>query len=198
MGALREIFNVDFSNYFKEAEELNTQIEKKLGSSFPYALTSDKRLILYAIVKYMNPNVVIETGVGPGASTTIILSALERGILYSVDIREILENNMPVGFLVPNNLRNKWKLYIGPSREVLPRIFREVNQIDIFFHDSEHSYDNVMFELDEAWNHLREEGVILIDNLDFTEAPYHFVKQKGVKLYKLSERAGGLGIIIKS
>ena len=197
MKSIKDIFNVDFSNYIKEVEELNDRIRKELGSDFQYALTEDKRVILYALIRYFNPDIVIETGVGPGASTAIILSALNRGVLYSIDPRQVLENNKPIGFLVPNNLRSRWKLYIGTSREMLPKILSEVGKVDVFLHDSEHTYENVMFELNEVWNYLRKGGLILIENFEWSEAPYHFTRQKGVNLYKLSDKAGGFAMIIK-
>jgi len=103
----------------------------------------------------------------------------------------------PVGFLVPEELRNKWKLYIGKSSEILPKVLNRLGTIDIFLHDSEHTFENVTFELNIAWDHLKNDGILLIDNLDFTEAPYYFAREKGVKLYKIANEAGGLGLIIK-
>jgi len=180
-----------------EAEEINERIKRTLGSSFSYALSESKRFILYAVVKHYDPEIVVETGVGPGASTTVILSALGKGVLYSIDVRKVLENGKPVGFLVPEGLRNKWKLYIGKSSDVLPRLLNQLGVIDIFLHDSEHTFDNVMFELNIAWDHLKNGGLLFIDNLDFTEAPYYFSREKGVKLYKLTNEAGGLELVIK-
>jgi len=198
LNALKEIFNVDLSKYWNEAEEINNGIKRVLGNSFRYALSETKRYVLYSIIKYYNPDIVIETGVGPGVSSTIILSALERGTLHSIDVRETLENGKQVGFLVPEQLKSKWKLYIGRSRDILLDLLKKLGKVDIFLHDSEHTFENVTFELNIAWDYLRNGGILLIDNLDFTEAPYYFTKQKGVKLYELSNEAGGLGIIIKS
>ncbi|SAI86754.1 class I SAM-dependent methyltransferase [Saccharolobus solfataricus] len=195
---LKEIFNADLSKYWNEVEEINNRIKRTLGHSFPYALSEAKRYILYSIIKYYNPDIVIETGVGPGVSTTIILSALERGTLFSIDTRETLEDGKRVGFLVTEQLKNKWKLYIGKSRDVLPNLLKKLGKVDVFLHDSEHTFENVSFELNIAWDYLRNGGVLLIDNLDFTEAPYYFAKQKGVKLHELTNEAGGIGIIIKS
>ncbi|ACP46634.1 conserved hypothetical protein [Sulfolobus islandicus Y.G.57.14] len=198
LNALKEIFNVDLSKYWNEAEEINNGIKRVLGNSFRYALSETKRYVLYSIIKYYNPDIVIETGVGPGVSSTIILSALERGTLHSIDVRETLENGKQVGFLVPEQLKSKWKLYIGRSRDILLDLLKKLGKVDIFLHDSEHTFENVTFELNIAWDYLRNGGILLIDNLDFTEAPYYFTKQKGVKLYELTNETGGLGIIIKS
>jgi len=197
MESLKEILNVDISNYMNEGKEINERIKRTLGSSFSYALSENKRFILYAVVKHYDPETVIETGVGPGVSTTITLSALRKGVLYSIDVRRVLENGEPVGFLVPEELRNKWKLYIGKSSEILPKVLNQLGSIDIFLHDSEHTFENVMSELNIVWDHLKNGGLLFIDNLDFTEAPYYFAREKGVKLYKLTNEAGGLGLIIK-
>ncbi|MCY0862719.1 MAG: class I SAM-dependent methyltransferase, partial [Metallosphaera prunae] len=148
------------------------------------------------VVKQCNPEIVIETGVGPGVSSTMILSALERGVLHSIDVREKLENGMALGFLVPERLRGKWRLHIGRSIDVLPNLVREI-EVDIFLHDSEHTFENVMFELRTVWEHLRNGGKIFIDNLDFTDAQRTFAKEKKVRLYRLSEEAGGFGMIVK-
>jgi len=197
MESLKEILNVDVSNYMNEVKEINERIKRLLGSSFSYALSETKRFILYAVVKHYDLETVVETGVGPGVSTTITLSALRKGVLYSIDVRKVLENGESVGFLVPEELRNKWKLYIGKSSEILPKVLNQLGTIDIFLHDSEHTFENVMFELNIAWDHLKNDGILFIDNLDFTEAPYYFSREKGVKLYKLTNEAGGLGLIIK-
>ncbi|MCY0860070.1 MAG: class I SAM-dependent methyltransferase [Sulfolobaceae archaeon] len=197
METLKNIFKEDLSKNFREAEEISYRIDKVLRHSFPYALSRSKRPILYAIVKTVNPKTVIETGIGPGVSSTMILSALETGTLYSIDVRDKLENGKSVGFLVPEELRHKWKVYIGESRAVLPKVLNEVEKVDVFLHDSEHTFENVMFELTVVWEKLRRGGIILIDNLDFTDAPVLFSKKMGVNLYRLSEEAGGFGLIIK-
>ncbi|AOL16616.1 hypothetical protein BFU36_07790 [Sulfolobus sp. A20] len=197
MEILENIFKRSLREYLKEADEVNDRIEKILRNSFPYALSKSKRGILYAIVKHVNPSIVIETGIGPGVSSTIILSALTNGTLYSIDVRDKLENGKPIGFLVPEELRHKWKVYIGESRIMLPKILNEVKKVDIFLHDSEHTFENVMFELTTVWEKLEKGGIILIDNLDFTEAPRVFSRNMGINLYRLSDEAGGLGLIIK-
>ncbi|BCS93522.1 class I SAM-dependent methyltransferase [Metallosphaera javensis (ex Sakai et al. 2022)] len=197
MEKLEEVLGVNLQGYWREAKEISDRLGSVLGSSFPYALTERKRLILYSLVRYLDPEVAIETGVGPGVSTTMILSGLRKGILYSVDVRDILENGKPVGFLVPDELKGKWRLYIGRSEDVLPKLMNQAGKIDIFLHDSEHTYENVMFELRIAWAHLRQGGVLLIDNLDFTRAPRDFAKESNVKLIRVAEDAGGLGMILK-
>ncbi|MEM4138772.1 MAG: class I SAM-dependent methyltransferase, partial [Sulfolobaceae archaeon] len=194
---LKEIFSA-IDRYSNEARVISDTIGKTLGNRYKYALSERKRLILYSIVKHLDPEVVIETGVGPGASTTMILFALNRGRLYSIDVRKNLEGGEPVGFLVPDSLKHKWKLYIGKSRDVLPTLLGgEIRHVDLFLHDSEHTIENILFELNIVWDYLREGGIVLIDNLNFTVAPYIFAREKRIEIYELDEEVGGLGIIIK-
>ncbi|WP_337862773.1 class I SAM-dependent methyltransferase [Nitrososphaera sp.] len=98
---------------------------------------------------------MLETGVSSGASTSVILKAMEQnrtGQLTSIDLppwydvkndqidgKEYLVCEKESGCLVPYNLRYRWKLYKGRSKDLLPAIPRDLGYLDIFFHDSEHS-----------------------------------------------------------
>jgi len=53
LNALKEIFNVDLSKYWNEAEEINNGIKRVLGNSFRYALSETKRYVLYSIIKIL-------------------------------------------------------------------------------------------------------------------------------------------------
>jgi predicted O-methyltransferase YrrM len=198
LKSLLKISEEEEKEFKKEYISIKEYIETNLGKQFPYALSESKREILYMIVRKTKPSIAVETGVGPGVSTIIILSALEDGKLYSIDLRDKLENGFSVGFLVPINLRSKWRLFIGESRFILPKILQKLNRVDIFLHDSEHTYENIMFELKTVWNKLSKGGIILVDNFEWNDATIDFVRENSLSLYKLSEEAGGLALIIKS
>jgi len=68
--------------------------------------------------------------------------------------------------MVPTDLRNRWHLYLGDAKEMLPRLLQTLGTIDIFIHDSLHSYEHMLFEFRTAWPHLRGGGVILSDDID--------------------------------
>ena len=85
--------------------------------------------------------------------------------------------------MVPTDLRNRWHLYLGDAKELLPRLLQTLGTIDIFIHDSLHSYEHMLFEFQTAWPHLRGGGVILSDDIDANCAFYDFaaeVKCQGV------------------
>lgn len=203
------IDSAEFARYVEEgrliSRDIDRRLEAKVGRRFvPGALSPDKRPYLYTIVKALNPEKAVETGVHVGVSTTVILSALNRGMLYSIDIRRTIEepfeptlNGLEVGFLVPEELRQRWRLIIGDSRKVLRKLLDELGEIQFFMHDSEHTYETVMFELTEAWNHMRR-GVLLVDNFERNDATIDFAKKVGAKVFVLSRFAGGMAMIAKN
>lgn len=154
---------------------------------------------LYAIVEYMHvrllqPDVVVETGVEHGLSSKVILYAMERngrGTLHSIDLpnavvedessgfvqRNIMPSGRETGWMVPTDLRNRWHLNLGDAKELLPRLLQTLGTIDIFIHDSLHSYEHMLFEFRTAWLHLRGGGVILSDDIDANCAFYDFAAE---------------------
>lgn len=107
-------------------------------------------------------------------STTYILSALKqnnRGHLYSVDMRDpVLPPNIETGWIIPKFLKNRWTLIVGKSSETLVPLLEELKEIDVFQHDSEHSYKNMMFEYQNAWKYLKRGGVVLSDDIRLNNA----------------------------
>jgi len=141
-------------------------------------------ILLYAIVRVAKPKVVVETGVGPGGSSALILLALERnkqGQLFSIDLPgadaliypKIGKNyniHVPpgyeVGWLVPSWLRSKWRLFLGDSKELLPKLVENLGEIDMFLHDSLHTDECVTFELLTVFPYLKKEGLLLADDVN--------------------------------
>ena len=68
------------------------------------------------------------------------------------------------GWAVPDELRTRWKLYLGDARELLPAVLGALEQVDVFLHDSDHSYDHMTFELEQALPRLAHGGLLLSDD----------------------------------
>jgi hypothetical protein len=167
----------------------------------PSRMTQFKAPFLYFLVRLAAPRNIVETGVASGVSTTFILWALERnggGRLTSVD----LPNADPVaslpaehesGWLVPPWLRGFWSLRLGDARVVLPDVLRTSGRIDIFLHDSLHTYDHMAWEYRTAWAGLRRGGFLLSDDVTFNDSFPDFCREihaAGVARY-------GIGIAVK-
>ena len=54
----------------------------------------------------------------------------------------------------------------------------------IFFHDSDHSYENMFFEFQWAWNNLQAE-VIISDDIDGNDAFFDFCESSGISGYRI-------------
>ena len=48
-----------------------------------------------------------------------------------------------LGSAIPKNLLDRWELKIGTSEQLLDEIFNTHSSIDIFLHDSLHTYQNL-------------------------------------------------------
>jgi len=163
---------------------------------------------LYDLCLRMRPEKVVETGVHNGVSTAFILNALKEtgGRLYSIDLPnakyqtdnqsrqdDVLLGPEP-GFLVPQHLRANWELLIGDSRQLLPSLLRSIGPIDIFHHDSMHTYEHMTFEFEAVWPHLRDGGLLLSDDVDWSRAFEDFCSTRKLN-YRIHK---GIGIASKS
>jgi len=116
----------------------------------------------YLLVRAMKPDIVVETGICYGASSAYILQALAengRGELYSIDVGNTCDEP-PNDFFIPERLTDRWRLIIGDSKKKLPQLLSKLRSIDVFQHDSPHSYEHMLWELDTAFAHLRPNGVL--------------------------------------
>lgn len=140
---------------------------------------------IYSLVRLLKPEVVVETGVADGVTTSYILRALEdngRGKLYSVDLPHYLlpEGKQP-GWIVEEGLRGRWELRVGDAAELLPPLLKELKTVDMFLHDSLHTYDHMMFEFRAAWPHLRGGGLFLSHDVGSNDAFFRFIGEAGLK-----------------
>jgi predicted O-methyltransferase YrrM len=107
-------------------------------------------------------------------SSAFILRALEengRGTLYSVDLPPLRrEAERLWGIAVPGGSRGRWRLYRGSTARVLPKVLRETRTVDLFVHDSLHTYANMRREFEAVWPRLRSGGLLLADDVERNRA----------------------------
>ena len=169
----------------------------------------DEGLYLYAILRELTPRVVVETGVCNGVSTAFLLLALERngaGELYSIDLPEfagreyqpgsfwegkggaVVPAEQEPGWMIPEALRARWQLTIGRSQELLPGLLAELGPIDFFMHDSEHSYECMTFELNQAYAVLRPGGVLAADDVNSNDAFSELAAEHGLSPVRIGPK----------
>ena len=124
----------------------------------------------YAITRALRPRAIVETGVCYGVTSAYILQALEvngGGHLYSIDLPPLAKNSdQHVGGLIPLDLKRHWSLHRGTSRRLLEPLLANLGAIDIFIHDSLHTYENMKQEFAAAWPVIRPGGVLISDDIE--------------------------------
>ena len=210
----REFPDVDIKEFDVELDELDLHVKdffnkldkKKYPSKekpYPidYSINSDSRRFLYILCRIIKPKNIVETGVAYGLSSFYILKALNKnnlGTLFSIDsIFRPWQTEKMIGSIIPENLRSRWNLILGKSNKKLKIIFNEIDNVEIFIHDSLHSYKNMMFEFDCALNQLKKNGIIISDDILGNDAFYQFAKNKKIKKTIVRVKGDGLGIIQK-
>lgn len=157
---------------------------------------------LYALVRLLRPDHVVEAGVSSGVSSAHFLLALARnrhGRLHSVDWPTFQRgavlgsNESPVsippgrtsGWAVPERLKAGWDLRIGLSQKVLPPLIRELPSVGIFLHDDLHTAKHLTFELTTVRPKMVGGAVVLADNTVWTGTAFpDFAKQLNVPYFR--------------
>ena len=178
----------DFHGLVKGVDSFTQQFESVLDFRF-------YRILMYCLVRRMKPQMILETGVLHGMTTAFILEAIgvnDRGKLVSIDFPSYFETgpanndgyndtlppNKEPGWIIPARLHANWSLLLGPSEKHLPSYTTfGAEQYDLFIHDSDHSYQNMLFELEHGWRNLSETGVLVCDNIEANPAFLDFCRK---------------------
>ncbi len=181
-----ELLQIDKLSKLIEQSLAKVFNEKELRSSAGASPYFNGRLFaLYVLIRYLKPKIVVQTGVASGVSSSLILLALknnEKGKLIDIDLpnrqkggyqyndgtidKVFTPEGFDPGWVIPQDLRERWVLHLGASKEILSRI----GECDVFYHDSEHSYENMMFEYQFARSCLSHHGILASDDIDWNHA----------------------------
>lgn len=145
-------------------------------------------LVPYLAVRALKPKVVVETGVAAGKSSALFLLGLAHngfGRLISIDLpndgtvmqdgAQTTTQNRPTGWLVPEYLRDNWELVLEDSKTALqPMLAGGGTAVDIFMHDSLHTYEHVTFEFTAALSAMKQGGLLMCDNIEEGQAGQAF------------------------
>lgn len=185
--------------------ELCEGAEASLSDEYTiYDAHRDACLKCYALIRKREPETVVETGVYHGVSTLTMLLALDRndaGRLYSIDYARYLEKDglghfergrpscadtgsvalpdgMEPGWIVPEDLRDRWHLTEGKSQRKLPALLSSLATVDFFLHNSEHSASCMLFEFELVWEWLAEGALMVSSHVDHNDAFETFANER--------------------
>lgn len=131
-----------------------------------------RRLGWYAIVRAARPNLVAETGTHLGLGSCVIAAALIRnghGRLTTIDI------DPKAGYLIGQPYASVIERRTGSSAEVLAGM----RDVDIFLHDSLHTYEYESSELKAVEPNLGPGAIVLSDNAHDSAALSEWAERTG-------------------
>ena len=204
-----ENYENENNSLFEKINLLNQEIVKKQDKNNAYCMS------LYFLIRELKPEIVIETGVHRGVSSLFILQALydnNQGKLFSIDLphaeyttdseistKSILPTEK-IGICVPKYLQNRWNLILGDSKNELPKILKKINSLDVFLHDSKHTYEHMTWEYKTIWPYLNSKGVLISDDTNWNESFKDFCSQMNLDYIDLKRNKIGneqFSILIK-
>ena len=149
-----------------EAKSNISKLDISMGGASNYVL-------LYFLVRKINPSIIVETGVAGGWSSLFILRALRKngeGKLFSSDFPYLrLKNpNKYIGYLAKSEInKNDWYLDIRGDELALAEIINKIREknIDLFHYDSDKSYSGRNKALNTINSNVNEETIIIFDDI---------------------------------
>ena len=143
---------------------------------------------LYGLTRWLRPAVLVESGGFVGMSSAFILKALADekltdSKLYSIELSEDCEQ----GALIPEELRAAGGFVPMCGRiEDFLKSDRLPQSIDMFLHDSSHSYQHMLWEFRQFWPRLRDGGLLVSHDVQMIAAFPEFV----TKTYAHEKKTG--------
>lgn len=181
-------FDVEFRRH---AQDVLADIPHDLGGG------GDHRF-LYWLTRYLEPEVIVETGVAAGWSSRAFLLALQRngkGHLYSSDLPYFRIPNPErfVGALVEPALRRRWTLELEGDAVNLPRILGQVPKVDLFHYDSDKMRSGREYAVAAIRKKLASGGIIVMDDIHNDDWFMTHVTSESVPFAVIEGRYGIIG-----
>jgi predicted O-methyltransferase YrrM len=168
------------------------------GDFYPMSYNSNPKTLelIRELIKLIRPKCVVETGVANGFSTRQILESFKEFELY--DSRLFSFDIDPKVFTVELERNPQFNKVIIDSASSFLSAMHKIGSVDLFYHDSDHSYENQLLEYDAAWRLLSNDGVLISDDINWSNAFLDFCKKVNRTPLLLSDSGKFCGVISKS
>lgn len=188
---------IETNEIFKNSDGI-TEKYKNINFGGNYALE-----IHFFLTRFYKPEVIFETGVAAGYSSYAFLEAIRKnnvGKLYSSDFPYFRLKNPEqyIGIVVPDNLKNNWRLEIQGDNKNFNKYKNEFKKIDLLFYDSDKRYISKKKFFNKINNYINKGSIIIIDDLHNDSFFFEYVEEKKIKNWHILEsmRKHIVGLII--
>ena len=152
--------------------------------------------LLYVLVKSKKPQFAVETGVANGISTNAIMFALDEGnSLGSLSSFDVLPETKDA-YLGKGN----WSFHLLGKKHTHKKLSEAVKNsplVDIWLHDSNHGYRWQKFEYLLALSRLKEDGILISDDIDASPAWGELAKSHFKESYIIFDSRKFVGLAFK-
>jgi len=119
--------------------------------------------MIYRIVKFQQPNVILDLGTSLGLTTLYQSKAMPKAMLYSFEgcpaIAAIAAENFKAETCAPIHQ------VIGNIDETLPRVLSTVTKVDFVFFDANHRYEPTVRYFHQCLLKANEDSIFVFDDI---------------------------------
>ena len=216
-AALAEASSVPHANEVFErrafVEQYVSELANRYGAHYvPGWVNLDDALFLYWLVRRAKPRKIVQCGVCNGLSTAFMMLGLVKnnggGTISVIDMPPIFDRDDPgwttegkvygvvipegktTGWIVPDAYRDRLEVWNGDAKKLLPEMVDQLDSLDFFYHDSDHSYNHMMFEFTEAKRKLNKGGLVVGDDVSWNSSLWDFADEFSVPSYNFRGAVG--------
>ena len=168
---------------------------------------------LYWVVRKFKPKTILQTGVSNGLSSAFMMLALAKngpeGTLHVVDMPAVfnpadahwtqpgqvfgfvIPEGKTSGWMVPDIYRDRFEVLNGDAKVLLPQLVDKLASVDMFYHDSDHSYNHMAFEFEQAKRKLAPNSVVVADDISWNASLWDFADKYRLPSYNY---CGSMGV----
>lgn len=198
--AIEKIFGISFQKF---SDQFPQDYEKalRIQNGCPVKMGGAGALeLFFAACEFTQAKNVVETGVAYGWSSFSALLSLEKrnGMLYSSDMPYLgQDGDQFVGCVIPERLKSHWKLFRHADRESLPKILKEIQEIDVVHYDSDKSYEGMKWAYEILFPYVKKGGVFISDDINDNSAFQDFCEQQNIEPTVVEFEGKFVGVIVK-
>jgi len=197
----------------KFIENYVIQLNKQYKAHYvPGWVSLEDALFLYWLVRTLKPKTIVQTGVCNGLSSAFMMLALAKngaeGRLHVIDLPNIfnpkdahwtvknqvygvmIPEGKSSGWIVPDAYHNRFDVQLGDAKQLLPPLVDRLDSIDMFYHDSDHSYNHMLFEFNEIQRKLTPGGLVVADDISWNASLWDFADARHVPAYNYKGTVG--------
>jgi len=196
-------------------EQYIADLERRYGAHYIAGWVNlDDALFLYWLVRSLKPKTIVQCGVCNGLSSAFMMLALAKngpdGQLYVIDMPPVFNSKDPAwtipgktygmvvpegktsGWMVPEAYHKRFHVQNGDAKILLPKLVERLPTIDMFYHDSDHTYNHMMFEFREAKRKLAPGGLVVADDISWNAALWDFADEYKAPAYNFKGAVGAV------